>query len=106
MNYSQWDGTYSLDQEHPTFGKVDWIGMNGIDGAWIKFVGINWVISDADSNVLTHEWDSDDTLHYPPIGTTQWNHQSIRNGATVQIMCSDSYSPSPAPTLSPSSSPV
>eukprot|EP01084_Bolivina_argentea_P205121 350455_1 len=105
VSISTWDGVYSLDEGNPTFGEIDWVGIDKIKGGWIKYFGNNWVISDINNNVLTHE-KIDLNDNYPPIGTYLWNHQSIANGAVVNIKCSQTYSPTPSPTISPTTSPT
>ena len=103
---SYFNGLYELDEGNPTFGQIDWIGTGSAKGAWIKYFGINWVISDIhNDDVLTHEKININD-NYPPIGTYLWDHSSTPNGARVNIICSHTYQPTVSPTSAPTIPPT
>lgn len=100
VSHSEWDGVYVLDSQS-SFGLDQWSTFDGAQ--WVKHMGSYWILSGSEDGILTY---SDDGEEYPPIDTVVWGQEGNGDGATVEIQCSLTYSPTASPTLSPSNSPV
>eukprot|EP01084_Bolivina_argentea_P038403 70991_1 len=103
FNPDNFNGLYTITLNQQ-FGRPTWAVMQTPTEKTMKYIPSAWIINGIGGEILLHTSNED----FPPDNdvAAEWKHSSEPGYFHVLIECSDSYSPTAAPTPAPTNNPT
>eukprot|EP01084_Bolivina_argentea_P268822 456718_1 len=93
---NNFNGLYVFNEPVTNFDRPMWIVPQFPDNKNLLFTGNNWLINGYGNERLSYESNN----YFPDMNRT-WKHSIVSGNFKVSIHCIESYSPTNAPTISP-----